>query len=839
MAQKPQIILGWEIGMTHGWGIHGYHLMRRIMEQGIYEPVPLGYGVGVPDLENMPKSLNGVWPRGLDLYVPVIWCGHNRPSTGEDFKPVGPYDWLIHVFEDITVTQKDLDFLSKFNGRIITVSQWNADILRNLGITANCAHLGIDTKMFKPKEQWMRLWKNRFTIFSAGKLELRKGQDIVVAAFKIFKQRHPEAMLVTNWHNHWPETAQSLVLSPHTKGVPKVFGVNTLKEWVGENGISSDDYQDMGILDRASLVELLDSMDVALFPNRCEGGTNMAAMECIAAGVPTILSANTGHLDLIADGLCSFELKTQRPTRDVLKAGLGGTAVWQDSDIDEILQKLEMAYRMRNDSRSITEDAVKNIQAWNWDSKMDAQIAAMGLDVVAPPRTTGVETGRMREVPGAVTDTKVPAMPVQDPVRAHSDRCAQLAIQLRDLGFQAAAKSLARRAINLCPDNHAATANLGNVMITDYRPGEARELLEKAMKMATPKMNPELRAGYNQSLGISYFYAGQYEKALKHLAEAAPLNPEAAWDHALLLMLTGAWEEGWEKFEVRHKTKHNVTFDMPSWDGKKVGTLWVTCEQGLGDNIQFARYLLWAREHCDKLIFSVYPKLMSVFYGYPGIDELRVWDNGVPDPEADAQCWLMSLPRFHKTRIDTIPQDPQWFKHLAGSIRGDLTTGQPNTLKVGIVWAGSKKHARDRDRSIALETFLPLTESTRAQIFSFQVGDRAQDIENSGATPLISDISEKLVNWNATAVALSKLDLLITVDTAVAHMAGAVGVRTWLLCCKVPEWRWLIKRTDTPWYPSMKLYRQALLGDWDEVISRVCVDMDKLARKIYPDAESK
>jgi len=189
------------------------------------------------------------------------------------------------------------------------------------------------------------MFGDRFVVFSGGKLEFRKAQDIVLAAFRIFHERHPEALLVAAWHNPWPESARSMEASPHAKSAPAIDGNGELlvAEWIREFGIPDDAVVHVGWASNLQMPRLLREAHVGLFPNRCEGGTNLVAMEAMACGVPCILSANTGHLDLIRDGIC-YPLSDQIPC----KCENDATGGWGESSVEEAVEQLEKVYAERS-----------------------------------------------------------------------------------------------------------------------------------------------------------------------------------------------------------------------------------------------------------------------------------------------------------------------------------------------------------------------------------------------------------------------------------------------------------------------------------------------------------
>jgi glycosyltransferase involved in cell wall biosynthesis len=213
-------------------------------------------------------------------------------------------------------------------------------------------------------------------IFSGGKLEYRKGQDIVVAAFRRFLERHSDALLITAWHNHWPQLITDLELAGHVRGTPRaVNGTLLVRDWLEANGIPRHASIDVGCTPNALMGQIVREADVALFPNRCEGGTNLVAMECMAAGVPTIVSSNTGHLDLTATGGC-FSLRTQRNVRRPT-AYFTGTDGWGESDVDEIVDLLERLYADRAIAKSRAALGVDAMSRLTWSSQIEALLQAI------------------------------------------------------------------------------------------------------------------------------------------------------------------------------------------------------------------------------------------------------------------------------------------------------------------------------------------------------------------------------------------------------------------------------------------------------------------------------
>lgn len=266
---------------------------------------------------------------------------------------------------------------------ILTGSAWNEQVLRAYGLTnVRTVLQGVDPLLFHPAAA-VRRADDRFLVFSGGKLELRKGQDLVVAAFRKFAARHPDAVLVAAWHSPWPQFARSVEKSNLT--APVVFGADGRLDpagWAAANGLRPEQFIDAGQTPNALMPQLLRQVDVALFPNRCEGGTNLVAMECMACGVPTILSANTGHLDLIEEDNCFVLTRQGAVTWEPGAAAYGDTPGWGESDVDEAVELLERAYRDREDARRRGARGAATLSRHPW-SRTASEVKAAVLETCA------------------------------------------------------------------------------------------------------------------------------------------------------------------------------------------------------------------------------------------------------------------------------------------------------------------------------------------------------------------------------------------------------------------------------------------------------------------------
>ncbi|MEK9722522.1 MAG: glycosyltransferase family 4 protein, partial [Rhodospirillaceae bacterium] len=258
--------------------------------------------------------------------------------------------------------------------RVLAGSSWNRDYARAHGVRdIEFVSQGIDTALFHPGPG-TGAYAGRFAVFSGGKLELRKGQDLVLAAFKIFHARHPDSVLVTSWRNAWPESAQDVTASVHVAAAPTTGadGELDIAGWAAANGVAADAFIDLGWLSNTAMAGAYRDMDVGLFPNRCEGGTNLVAMEAMACGVPCILSANTGHLDIIRDGNC-LALTDQRPlTDEAAPAGM-----WRESQVEEIVARLEDAYADRDAARRIGAAGAAFMEDLSWRNQTARLVEAL------------------------------------------------------------------------------------------------------------------------------------------------------------------------------------------------------------------------------------------------------------------------------------------------------------------------------------------------------------------------------------------------------------------------------------------------------------------------------
>jgi hypothetical protein len=267
----------------------------------------------------------------------------------------------------------------------------------------------------------------------------------------------------------------------------------------------------------------------------------------------------------------------------------------------------------------------------------------------------------------------------------------------------------------------------------------------------------------------------------------------------------------------------------PEWDGSAIGgkTILLHAEQGAGDTIQFVRYARLLHAQGANVLLHCQESLRTLLQGMPEITS--VFSGPTPAPEFDVHAPLMSLPRMFGTRLESIPGETPYLHSLPGStVPQELASCAQ--FRVALVWSGNPNHHNDRNRSVSLGSLEELISAEGAQFFSLQLGRTAADVEWLRAQKII-DLSPHLADYAATAACLEKIDLLITVDTSVAHLAGALGRPVWMLLPACNDWRWLEKREDSPWYPSMRLFRQPQLRDWKTPITRMRREIEKTIKR--------
>ncbi len=413
----------------------------------------------------------------------------------------------------------------------------------------------------------------------------------------------------------------------------------------------------------------------------------------------------------------------------------------------------------------------------------------------------------------------------------HADAHHNWGVALAQLGRLREAEKHHREAVRLKPDHVEARHHLGYVVLQQGRPLEAIALFREVVRN-----HPEdVKAHHN--LGLALVGIGDFEEGLahfEHVLRRRPDDAETRFCRSMVLLLNGDFLQGWPEYEWRWQSRGAPPrrHHQPPWDGAPLAgrTILLHAEQGFGDTIQFIRYAPLVKERGGTVVVECLPGMIGLLGSCAGIDRLIV--RGDPLPPCDVQAALMSLPRIFGTTLTTIPAavpylapDPelvrQWQQELSG-LRG---------YKVGIAWQGSPTHLRDASRSIPLRHFAPLARIPGVQLISLQKGRGCEQIALVADQFTIIDPGKGRddASWTfrETAAIAKNLDLVIACDTSVAHLAGALGVPVWLALPFAPDWRWLQRREDNPWYPTMRLFRQQRLGDWDGVFTRMARELQQ------------
>ncbi|MBT3927754.1 MAG: tetratricopeptide repeat protein [Rhodospirillaceae bacterium] len=401
-------------------------------------------------------------------------------------------------------------------------------------------------------------------------------------------------------------------------------------------------------------------------------------------------------------------------------------------------------------------------------------------------------------------------------IAAHSNQ----GLALKDLGRPEDALIRFRRALAVNPGAAEVHFNLGNTLRETGALDAAVESLNRAVALDPA----HLRARTN--LGVTLRDLGRIDAAIEVFDGAITLDGEyadAQWNRALALLLAGDFKRGWPAYEWRWQATAMTprNFEQPLWDGgpPEWRTILLHAEQGLGDCLQFIRYAPLVAAKGAKVVVECPAPLVGLLKGCAGVSQVVA--RGAPLPQFSLHAPLMSLPGLLDTRGDNIPADIPYLNARESApveLKAALESAAPEGKKIGVVWAGNPEHENDHNRSCDAGCFAPLAERSDVSLYSLQKDAGPGALEQ---LPQAVDLAPFLNDFCATAFAVSRLDLIITVDTALAHLAGALGRPVWLLLPHAPEWRWQLERDDSLWYPTMRLFRQSQPGDWDGVFQRL------------------
>jgi tetratricopeptide (TPR) repeat protein len=409
---------------------------------------------------------------------------------------------------------------------------------------------------------------------------------------------------------------------------------------------------------------------------------------------------------------------------------------------------------------------------------------------------------------------------------------SNLGLLLTDTGRPAEAVILLKQAVRLNDKFADAHNNLGLALVDLGRHEEAMASYEQALRLRP--CDPDL----HNNLGTVLAASGRLDEALGSFQLALWLNPNHAgahWHRALTLLHQGKFEEGWQEYEWRWKRKRARPRKMaqPRWDGSKLTdkTILLYCEQGLGDAIQFVRYARLVKERVGTVILECGRPLIPLLSTCPGIDDCV--PGGEQLPPHDVQAPLLSLPALLKAAAP-LSMDKPYFTPDPERValwRQELE-GHPG-FKIGFAWQGNPKHRWDRHRSFPLYHLLELAQTEAIQLFNLQKGHGRGQMADFPARERVVDLGDRMDTEGGlsdVAAVIASLDLIITCDSALAHLAGAMGKPVCVAIPRQSDWRWQVDRTDSPWYPSMRLFRQRVRGNWDELFERLTGYVKSLAR---------
>jgi Tfp pilus assembly protein PilF len=405
-------------------------------------------------------------------------------------------------------------------------------------------------------------------------------------------------------------------------------------------------------------------------------------------------------------------------------------------------------------------------------------------------------------------------------LKLHPDDTAalhNLGILYRRSKAYAAAVACYRRVLALDPANANTTASLGNALKDWGKLDEALVWHRKALAMKPDD------AGVLHNLGVTLRERDENEEALACFDRALALEPtrgEVAWDRALALLHMGDYERGWPAYEARWLLDEHQPprAPLPAWDGRPAPGqgLILTTEQGFGDSIQFARFIEAARARVGRITLAVRPPLHALMMSVRGVDQ--VMDRSGPVGDAKLHLPLLTLPMVLGHRLEDIPgRVPYVTAPPAPSPAVAAAIDRVPGFRVGIVWSGSTTFKGNDKRATSLTRFLRFLEVPNVRLFSLQKGPPTKELDALKGEGLVVDLGSLIDDFAESAAAIAKLDLVIMTDSSVAHLCGALGRPCWVLLSAAPDWRWFSGRSDSPWYPSLRLFRQKSLGEWDEV----------------------
>jgi Tfp pilus assembly protein PilF len=408
-------------------------------------------------------------------------------------------------------------------------------------------------------------------------------------------------------------------------------------------------------------------------------------------------------------------------------------------------------------------------------------------------------------------------------LREHPGEAASLHLlgcALRDQCRYEEAVAALRGAVAMKGDVATFHVSLGDALRRQGVLGESVRHCERALAL-----EPENAHGHF-TRGNTLYQLGRFDGALAAYRRALAIDPMHAGAHrnaGVSHFLRGDFAGGYDDYEWRWKLRgFRGTLEglgRPMWNGEALAgrTLLVHAEQGLGDTVQFVRYVPRIVKDGGRIVLQVRRSLVRLMKRVAGVDEVVV--RGEALPGFDVHCPMLSLPRVFGTTVGTIPNGVPYLEPSASCERGAVTPGKPGALSVGVTWMGNSRFTENRLRSIAFQDFATLFDVPGVCFYRLHTRDGGETA--ACVHPNLADPTEKFTDLAETAKFVRTLDLVISVDTVVAHLAGAMGKPVWTLVSFAPDWRWMLGRSDSPWYPTMRLFRQEAPGEWGSVLTQV------------------
>ena len=410
---------------------------------------------------------------------------------------------------------------------------------------------------------------------------------------------------------------------------------------------------------------------------------------------------------------------------------------------------------------------------------------------------------------------------------------------LREQGKFAEIKPLIQRALQILPDMALAHLEKGHLLRREKKYQAALEAYQHFAKLV-----PQERLGI---LSICAGVLGEMERAEEalsccdQLVKEFPQSADVHLVRAMQLLLMERFEEGWREYEWRRASNEWRNGDteysslQPLWQGEPLQgkTVLVYVEQGFGDTLQFCRYLPKLAEQGATVHFHCQPELYGLLSSLEGVAELEIRDfSKAVQGKFDYYVPLMSLPYLFDTNADTIPAETPYLYPEAERKAYWQQRLAHDGFKIGLVWAGSGGHLKDKRRSLDLKELAPLAGLENVTWYSLQKGSAETQLADENTVLEITNLSADINDFSDTAAIIANLDLVISVDTSVAHLAGALGCPAWVMLFNGPDWRWQLKREDSPWYPSLRLFRQTPGEAWSAVVTRVAAALKEISARV-------